>query len=488
MNLFETQERLNALPPSPQTLQYLSAAAEGQNPNVPPWLALVRMTEIQKEMQAAQQMQQSPQGEQPQAPTVKDQVQQASGIMTLQQQKQQAAMQQMAQQAQQAPQAPAGIAAVAPQAFRHGGGVRHFQYGGGIDPSQFDFNEIIRKREEEAQRAQELAEQRRLEALEMARRAVPIPEDPSVIQRREEQAMGVDPRRAFDEQQRRVQELQQRLQQEQATREQERGRMGQQNLFSSLIAAREGTRGARGSGLAGLMSGFGQSYMQGDQAIMAERRKSEDAMLKRQAEINELLGGVDTARMGAADAAAKQAYGYAKTKAEAEGVPMKREFDVALAAQDDAAKISQSRRGTAGDVLGRAVSAAGTANTARIQGINSERELLAKQLTPVQRGIAQLSKDIENTTKDANLTNDQRVAKIGDLQKQLDALRTREAELLEDFKKMQASIGAGHASAGGGAPAPVGASGSPTPTGGTIPPTRAGQAARDWLERRNAGR
>lgn len=470
MNLFDTQERLNALPPSQQTLQYLSAAAEGQNPNVPPWLALVRMTEIQKEMQSAQQMQQSPQGEQPQAPTVKDKVQQASGIMTLQQQQQQAAMQQMAQQAAQGQpqQAPAGIAAVAPQAFRHGGGVRHFEYGGGVDPSQIDFNEIIRKQEEEARRARELADQRHREALELARRPAPIPEDPSVIQRREEQAMGVDPRRAFDEQQRRAQELQQRLQQEQATREQERGRMGQQNLFSSMIAAREGTRGARGSGLAGLMSGFGQSYMSGDQAIMAERRKSEDAMMKRQAEIDALLGGVDTARMGAAGDAAKQAYGYSKTKAEAEGVPMKREFDIGRDAMNDAANMAQSRRGTAGDVLGRAVSAAGTANTARIQGIASIRGALTAELTPVQRGIAQLSKDIENTTKDAGLTTDAKNSKLAQLQQQQAELRTRESKLLEELRKLQASISAGGAPSG--VSAPVGASGSSAPTGGTMDP------------------
>jgi len=462
MNLFETQERLNALPPSPQTLQYLSAAAEGQNPNVPPWLALVRMTEIQKEMQSAQQMQQQPQGgEQPQAPTVKDQVQQASGIMTLQQQKQQAAMQQMAQQAAQGQpqQPPAGIASVAPQAFRHGGGVRHFQVGGAVDPME-DYRLQLEQERAEAERARQFEMEQRRRYEEMARRAVPVPEDPNVIQRREEQAMGVDPRRAFDEQQRRVQELQQRMQQEQATREQERGQMGRQNLFNSMIAAREGTRGARGSGLAGLMSGFGQSYMQGDQAIMAERRKSEDAMMKRQAEINELLGGVDSGRMGAAGEAAKRGYGYSATQAKAAGAQQANEMDAAKDVYGFAREDVRTQGRGATDLVKGAMGR----SAVDMQGRQVLYQSQQKLLTDAENELRRLATERERLKTYYKADKPQQEARIAQQEQQVTA---RKAEIQRKLEELGRMLQGG---APAPSPAPVGASGSPTPTGGTIDP------------------
>lgn len=57
MNLIQVQDRLNKLPPLPQSIQYLTAAAQGGNPQVPPFMALARINEINKEMQTAQQPQ-----------------------------------------------------------------------------------------------------------------------------------------------------------------------------------------------------------------------------------------------------------------------------------------------------------------------------------------------------------------------------------------------------------------------------------------------
>jgi len=54
MNLIKTQEQLNILPPTPQSLQYLTSAAKGMNPNVPPYLALMRMNEIKRQLQEDQ--------------------------------------------------------------------------------------------------------------------------------------------------------------------------------------------------------------------------------------------------------------------------------------------------------------------------------------------------------------------------------------------------------------------------------------------------
>lgn len=53
----EVQDNLNKLPPLPQSIQYLTAAAQGGNPQVPPFMALARISEINKQMQTAQQPQ-----------------------------------------------------------------------------------------------------------------------------------------------------------------------------------------------------------------------------------------------------------------------------------------------------------------------------------------------------------------------------------------------------------------------------------------------
>jgi hypothetical protein len=60
MNLMEVQSRLNKLPPLPESIQYLTAAAQGGNTQVPPFMALARISEINKEMQSAQNKPQPP--------------------------------------------------------------------------------------------------------------------------------------------------------------------------------------------------------------------------------------------------------------------------------------------------------------------------------------------------------------------------------------------------------------------------------------------
>ena len=60
MNLMEVQDNLNKLLPRPESIQYLTAAAQGGNPQVPPFMALARISEINKEMQLAQNKPQPP--------------------------------------------------------------------------------------------------------------------------------------------------------------------------------------------------------------------------------------------------------------------------------------------------------------------------------------------------------------------------------------------------------------------------------------------
>ena len=60
MNLLEVQDNLNKLLPRPESIQYLTAAAQGGNPEVPPFMALARISEINKEIQLAQNKPQPP--------------------------------------------------------------------------------------------------------------------------------------------------------------------------------------------------------------------------------------------------------------------------------------------------------------------------------------------------------------------------------------------------------------------------------------------
>lgn len=103
MNLIQIQDRLKSLPNDPRVMQMLTAYANGQNPQVPPYLALGELNRRKVLMERAQMEKagQPPQG------TVKDQVEQQAGVMALQQGRQQQAMQRMAQQG--------GIAGPAPQ-------------------------------------------------------------------------------------------------------------------------------------------------------------------------------------------------------------------------------------------------------------------------------------------------------------------------------------------------------------------------------------
>ena len=160
MNLIQVQDRLNKLPPLPQSIQYLTAAAQGGNPQVPPFMALARINEINKEMQSAQQPQ--PPAE-PLNQSLPKQAMQNMGIGALGQGQpmpqgmpqgaQPAPQMQAPQQAapQQAPQmqAPQGMAEgglaglpVDPSMFEYGsGGVVAFQVGGDVDEDEVDAEE-----------------------------------------------------------------------------------------------------------------------------------------------------------------------------------------------------------------------------------------------------------------------------------------------------------------------------------------------------------
>ena len=135
MNLIQIQDKLKSLPNDPRVMQLLTGYANGQNPQVPPYLALGELNRRKGEMERAK----MEQAGQPPGGTVKDQIEQQAGVMALQQGRQQQAMQNMVRQGMAGP-APApqgtpqpqaqgqvmaaaggGLASLAPKGYRSGG-------------------------------------------------------------------------------------------------------------------------------------------------------------------------------------------------------------------------------------------------------------------------------------------------------------------------------------------------------------------------------
>ncbi len=96
MNLVKLQDELKMLP-----LPILTAKSQGQDPQVPPWLATAVLNERMDDQKKAGMAQGAAQGEQP---SINEQLNQKAGLMALQGQQQQQAQQQMMQQMAQAPQ------------------------------------------------------------------------------------------------------------------------------------------------------------------------------------------------------------------------------------------------------------------------------------------------------------------------------------------------------------------------------------------------
>jgi hypothetical protein len=119
MNLIQIQDKLKSLPNDPRVMQLLTGYANGQNPQVPPYLALGELNRRKGEMERAQ----MEKAGQPPGGTVKDQIEQQTGVMALQQGRQQQAMQNMMRQGMSgAAPAPQGIAQPQPQAQAMAGG------------------------------------------------------------------------------------------------------------------------------------------------------------------------------------------------------------------------------------------------------------------------------------------------------------------------------------------------------------------------------
>ena len=300
MQLLKVQERINALMPSPASLAYLKRAVDGMDTEIPPFMALAGINEMQRNMEYAsagqppeepinqslpkqvaqklglgQPMQPMQQGQpmqpgQPQGQPMQPPGQLAQGIA-------QPMPQQMPQQM-----AEGGLASIRidPRMFDYGsGGVVSFAEGNRVyaPPGRFDeaANDDDEETSAEEARAR-LIELRRLQDVERAREG-PVQQTADAIeaQRRKEGNYGADKGPLGEE-------YLTGLAQIQALRAAERERQGSDNRTSdltgignALIAAGNATRGQ--SGMGAFLGGLGQ---QAGQEMMASQKR--DAALRGQ--------------------------------------------------------------------------------------------------------------------------------------------------------------------------------------------------------------
>jgi hypothetical protein len=500
MNLIKLQDYMNRLPPTPQTLQYLQAAANGQNPQIPPWVALTRMNEVQKAL--AQQAGQG-EGEGPPSGTIKDKIAQASGVLATQQNQQQAAAQQMqAQQVRQGaqmppqggvqqlpPQPPAGVASIAPR-MAYGGGIRGYAGGGGIasvhrfaeggSPSGMVIDpyvwEYLKRQEEEKRAAAKQEEEDRKALLAAAQAKIPVPRDPNEIAMEEYRRMGVaDPAAAYNVQDTRIAELQKRMAADEAKRTQEQDTSGRRGFYQSLIDAGEATRGRTGfSGLAAAVGGYGTAQNAADAAAAKDRRESEATLMRRQAELNELMSGVTAGRMGTAEKFATRGTGYADKRAEIEAAQQAREADARRALYTGSSTALRNADKDMTPIVGRMVGM----ERPSAGGANADAKLQLQELRLALQATQNNIKILQDDEKTA-----QKPGSYPTVQKQTEAIQAIRARRAAEEKRMADIQREIDKLSGPSTSAPTPTSGA-TPSSGTAPsPASSAQKFREQFPR-----
>lgn len=271
MNLIQIQDKLKSLPNDPRVMQMLTAYANGQNPQVPPYLALGELNRRKGEMERAQ----MEKAGQPPGGTVKDQIEQQAGVMALQQGRQQQAMQNMMRQGMSgAAPAPQGIAQPQPQAqamaagglasLRPGyrsGGVIAFKEGDLVDPEAEDEDEE-KPTGEYSTDAKAMLAQLMQEAAQ--RRSVKAPTADTPLEARKKM-IEADPERYAalnkpigEDAMARLEELQAARRTELATQKEELAK-SKPGILQLLGQAAMGTRGQKGgSALASILGGYSE--------------------------------------------------------------------------------------------------------------------------------------------------------------------------------------------------------------------------------------
>jgi hypothetical protein len=367
MNLIQIQDRLKSLPNDPRVMQMLTGYANGQNPQVPPYLALGELNRRKGEMERAK----MEQAGQPPGGTVKDQIQQQTGVMALQQGRQQQAMQQMAQQAaagggapvpqgipQPAPQgmAAGGLASLAPKGYRSGGVIAFNEAGSVDDAVEEDDDEDDKKSTGEySGDAKAMLAQLMQEAA--ARRNMKAPTADTPLENRKKM-IEADPERygilnapVGGDALKRLEELQTARRAELATQKEELTK-SKPGILQLLGQAAMGSRGQKGgSALASILGGYSEL----SSGAEAKQLQQEQALRARELELqqakSEAMNKVDDLR-----------------RAQAEG-----DISGEQKAKIELAKIAKDHNVSLNNLLGKQVTAAGS-----LAGRESAAQIAAK--------------------------------------------------------------------------------------------------------------
>jgi hypothetical protein len=391
MNLIQIQDDLRQLPNTPQTLQLLAQYANGMNPTVPPYVALGELQARNQRMQQLAQKQQAAGAQQDQG-TVNDQIQRQAATMTMQQQQQQAQQ----QQPQQQPQPPqAGIAGLPVQgntANFGSGGIIAFKGAGAIDDAveaaakeadddddataedySGDSKEVLAKLEAEAENMRRMKAPSPGESPEVARARL-AKENPALFG-----SLVEPPGKNIES---RLSDLQKALSGEYA-KQREEAQKARPSLFEQLGQAAIGSRGQYGrSALATILGGYSsiankeqQQQLEKEQALRMKELDLQQAKM-------DVLNKLDEAR-----------------RAHAEG-----RFDDERKFQVEAAKIANTHNTTVANLLGKAITAAGSlagressaniAAEAKIKAAKIAANRAAKTPTDQATGIGILAADL----------------------------------------------------------------------------------------------
>jgi hypothetical protein len=353
MNLIQIQDKLKSLPNDPRVMQLLTSYANGQNPQVPPYLALGELNRRKGDMERAQ----MEKAGQPPSGTVKDQIEQQAGVMALQQGRQQQAMQNMMQQGMQGaapapqgvpqPQAQAmasgGLASLAPKSYRSGG-VIAFKGGNLVDPEAEDEDEDEDEKEstgEYATDAKTMFAQLMQEAAERRKMKAPTAESPLATRKRmlaeNPEEFGILGTPIGQDAMKRLDEVQGARRAELATQREELAK-SKPGILQLLGQAAMGTRGQKGgSALASILGGYSELASGAD----AKQLQQEQGLRMRELELQQAradaLNKIDDLK-----------------RAQAEG-----DVNAVQKAEMELAKITKDHNISLNALLGRQISAAG---------------------------------------------------------------------------------------------------------------------------------
>jgi hypothetical protein len=426
MNLIQIQDKLKSLPNDPRVMQLLTGYANGQNPQVPPYLALGELNRRKGEMERAQ----MEKAGQPPGGTVKDQIEQQTGVMALQQGRQQQAMQNMMRQGmagpapapqgvpQPQPQAQAmasgGLASLAPKGYRSGG-IIAFKEGNLVEGDGELVDELEKTdrdlptdpKELTAKLMQEIAARRNLKApsaeTPLEARARMIKENPDrygIL----DQPVGIEALKRLDEVQgsRRAELAKQR----------EELAQSKPGILQLLGQAAMGTRGQKGgSALASILGGYSELASGAD----AKQLQQEQGLRMRELELQqakaEAMNKVDELRL-------------AQAKGDIEG-EQKARMDLARIAKDHNVSIN--------NLLGKQLTTAGALVESQRKADDTTRTITSREKIAEDR--RKLDERLENIRANRPGEKERLLARVEKLRK--DNKPEEAAALLKDIRDMQ---------------------------------------------------